>query len=292
MRAHLILNPEARSVTSAISRVIESALQARLDLSSTVTLGVDDGIEVARKAVDEGAEVIIACGGDGLVNEVVNGIAGSGATLAIIPGGAMNVFARNLGIPKDPLNATDHILQRLEEEHRMIPLGKADERYFAFACGCGFDAEAAMRVENNRNAKRRFGEPYFFGAAFLTFLSSSFRKKPFLHCESRQDSVDAVIVIALNGGPYAYIANRPVILGNAEDDIDVFVLERFRYIHLPLYAAGAWSTANFGPSARNVKGTVTVTSDEPFSIHVDGEPLPSTDQVTICRSDVSLKVLV
>src|SRR5687767_15851067 len=121
------MNPEARGVTPPLIRLVNAALEARFKLDSSLTNARDAGIEVSRNAIESGAELIIAFGGDGLVNEVINGMQGSDATLAIIPGGTMNVLARNLGLPRDPIEAADNILLRyLEVKPRTLRLGKAN----------------------------------------------------------------------------------------------------------------------------------------------------------------------
>src|SRR5712691_6005 len=194
LRAHLIMNPEARGVTPSLQHLMTTALEARFRLKVTETHARDVGVEVARDAVDDGAELLIAFGGDGLVNEVVNGMAGSDATLAIIPGGTMNVFARNLGIPTNPADAADHILGHAGHiVPRRLPLGLANDRYFTFACGCGFDAEAAGRVEAHGGAKRRYGEPYFYAAALATFAASYATRQPFLTCEGEFGAEEVVL---------------------------------------------------------------------------------------------------
>src|SRR3979409_1349287 len=143
LRAHLIMNPEARGVTPALQHLMATALEARFKLGVTETHARDAGVAVARHAVDSGAELLIAFGGDGLVNEVVNGMAGSDATLAIIPGGTMNVFARNLGIPTNPTEAADHILRIAgDTEPRRMSLGLANDRYLTCACQCRLPTEA------------------------------------------------------------------------------------------------------------------------------------------------------
>src|SRR2546421_11159269 len=150
LRSPLTMNPEARGVTPSLQHLMTTAMRARFRLGVTETHARDVGVEVARHAVDKGARLLIAFGGDGLVNEVVNGMVGSDATLAIIPGGTMNVFARNLGVPTNPTEAADHILRIAgETEPRRMSLGLANDRYFTFACGCGFDAEAAARGESH-----------------------------------------------------------------------------------------------------------------------------------------------
>src|SRR5256885_8590932 len=124
LRAHLIMNPEARGVTRSLQHLMATALEARFKLGVTETHARDAGVEVARRAVGSGAELLIAFGGDGLVNEVVNGMAGSDATLAIIPGGPMKVFARNLRAPTHPTQAPDHIPRiACDTQPRTIKLG-------------------------------------------------------------------------------------------------------------------------------------------------------------------------
>src|SRR5260370_26835575 len=99
LRAHLIMNPEARGVTPSLQHLMATALEARFKLGVTETHARDAGVEVARRAVGSGAELLIAFGGDGLVNEVVNGMAGSDAPLGILPRGTLNIFPPAPGLP-------------------------------------------------------------------------------------------------------------------------------------------------------------------------------------------------
>jgi diacylglycerol kinase family enzyme len=296
-RAHLIANPEARRVTPALSHVVRAALEAKYKLDTTQTHARDAGVDVARDAVASGAEVIVAFGGDGLINEVVNGIAGTGAALAIIPGGTMNVFARNLGIPNDPLEATDRLLHLPEgASARLVKVGLANDRYFTFACGCGFDAEAAGHVEEHRQTKRRFGEPYFYAAATATFLSSFISRDPFLHIEGDFDPIDGVLAIATNGGPYAYLARLSLKLGAGGEPglLDLFALEKMEPRRLPMYALGAFVTGDFGAGSHNLRGleSFTVSSQSPFGVHVDGEPLAPATRVECRAAAAEIPVLV
>lgn len=286
-RARLILNPEARAVTPSLTHVIQAALEARFKLEATTTVARGHGTEVALEAVDDGVEVVIAFGGDGLVNEVANGLAGTATRMGVIPGGTMNVFARNMGLPNDPLEATDLLLAHSAVTScKRIELGKANDRYFLFTCGCGFDAESALRVEAHRRAKRKLGEPYFYAAALATFLRSYFDREPYLLCEGSFGKQEAVMAVALNAGPYAYLAGRPVMLSGqrtAAESLDLFILRRLRYAQLPTYAIGALFTGRFGSESsthRNLKD-FSVTGVEPFAVHVDGEPLELVDEVKI-----------
>lgn len=296
-RAQLIMNPEARAVTPAMRSVVESALKGRFKLDSVTTRARDDGIAAARDAVEEGAELIVAFGGDGLVNEVVNGMVGSDATLAIVPGGTMNVLARNLGIPRGILEATDWILQRAGQADPLsLRLGEAGGRFFTFAFGAGFDADAARWVEAHTATKRRFGEPYFYAAGFLTFIREYGTKAPFLTIETGSGVHEAVMAIALNGGVYAYLAGRPVRLGSGtplDEHLELFMLRRMQFYRLPQYALGAFVTGNFGSDGTSVSGleSFVITGKEPFAVHFDGEPMPSVDRLEVRKTEMVLRVL-
>jgi diacylglycerol kinase family enzyme len=297
LRAHLIMNPEARGVTPSLQHLMTTAMQARFHLGVTQTHARDAGIDVARHAVDRGARLLIAFGGDGLVNEVVNGMAGSDATLAIIPGGTMNVFARNLGLPTNPADAADHIISRAGRvEPRRMALGLANDRHFTFACGCGFDAEAAARVESHRGAKRRYGEPYFYAAALATFAASYALRKPFLACEGDFGTEEAVMVIGLVSHAYAYLAGRPLRLvprEAPEGTLGLFLVRRLQPVHLPRYALGML-TGRFGGGAVALADVddLTVTGDGPVAYHVDGETQEPAEKIHIRRAPDTLKVLV
>ena len=297
LRAHLIMNPEARGVTPSLQHLMATALEARFKLDVTETHARDAGVDVARDAVDSGAELLIAFGGDGLVNEVVNGMVGSDATLAIIPGGTMNVFARNLGVPTNPTEAADHILRIAGDiEPRRMSLGLANDRYFTFACGCGFDAEAAARVESHRSAKRRYGEPYFYAAALATFAASYALKKPFLTCEGEFGTEEVVLAVGLVGHAYAYLAGRPLRLspnGPPDGGLGLFMVRRLSFIHLPRYAFGA-VTGRFGPGAVSLAelDEFIVSGDEAVAYHVDGETLEPASKVHVRPAPHTLSVLV
>lgn len=257
------------------------------------------------------------------MNEVVNGMAESHATLGIIPGGTMNVFARNVGIPTNPLEATERILRGAEQAApRRATLGLAGDRYFTFACGCGFDAETAAWVEAHRGAKHRWGEPYFYAAALGTVLRSYISREPFLRCEGEFGVEDAVAAIGLVGDTYAYLAGWPVHLAagarSAEaarrarvgsklpeaggvsaleshapgGKLSVFLLRRFSYAGLPGYVLGTL-TGRFGPDAVAVAGLeeLDVSSMVPLPCHVDGEPLPPTRHLEIRVAPWSVPVL-
>jgi YegS/Rv2252/BmrU family lipid kinase len=109
-------------------------------------------LELTRAAVAAGHEMVIAAGGDGTLNDAIQGLAGSTTALGVLPMGTVNVWAREIGIP---LGATEAREVLLHGARRRVDLGRAGARYFLMMAGVGFDAEVVKRVE--RNWLKRFG---------------------------------------------------------------------------------------------------------------------------------------
>ena len=297
-KAVVIVNPNAGRLSERTRREGVGALRARLDADILWSTRAT-GISLAREAADAGVELVIAFGGDGHVNELANGIAGTDAILGIIPGGTMNVFSRTMGVPQDPFSAVDHLLDRLHARPRAVPLGSTDGRYFTFSAGCGFDARAAEHVESFLTSKRRFGELFFYWSAFRVLASSLGRRGPTMRVKGEFGEVPVAMAIACNAGPYAYFAGRPVHLApdvRLEGGVDVFAMQTMRIEALPLYV---WRVAVSGDLVHHNDAfyasdlrSFEVTSDEPFSRHVDGEPLPPARHATFSVATEALQVIV
>lgn len=282
--AVLIVNPYAGRLTDTDREDVIAALDRRFDLERFTTTARDSAIGIARDAAERGAELVIAFGGDGHINEVVNGIAPTDAQLGIIPGGTMNVFARALGVPPDPFVAIDHLVDHLHDPERTVPLGKMDERYFTFSAGCGFDAEAAERVERYLRSKRRLGEFFFFWSAFRVLATSYRHRSPGMLLEGPFGVEPVAMAIACNAGPYAYFFGRQVEIApdvRLEGGIDIFALRTMKIEALPLYI---WRSVISGDLIHHDDAfyasdltEFAIHSEEPFLRHVDGEPLsPAT----------------
>lgn len=151
-RALCIINPAARGAP-ATDRLRDAIGElATWEISLEATAGPGDAAELARRAAKSGADAVIACGGDGTLNEVANGLADSHTALAVVRGGTANVWAKEVGIPGDPATA----LRLLNDgSTRTIDLGRAGERYFLLMAGIGFDAAIVRRV--SATLKRRLG---------------------------------------------------------------------------------------------------------------------------------------
>ena len=143
VKTAVILNPTAGQGRATRERVERAFSDLGLSFKVLPTSKSGDGTLLARNAVDDGCELVVAVGGDGTVNEVVNGIAGTGARLGIIPGGSVNVLAREFGIPFDTDRAAEVIASGTVKE---IDLAKANDRWFTLMAGFGFDASVVASV--------------------------------------------------------------------------------------------------------------------------------------------------
>ena len=163
MRALLIINPKAGRKKASPIPAIQKSFQSKpeIELEIYETTGPGDATIAAKRAADEGYEIVVAAGGDGSIFEVSNGLVGTESSLGVIPIGTENVLAREMGIPLDPAMACQHLLQA---RTRRIDTGKLDDQTFVCFAGIGFDAHVAHRLPPAR--KKRFGAlAYFFTSA-------------------------------------------------------------------------------------------------------------------------------
>jgi YegS/Rv2252/BmrU family lipid kinase len=162
--ALLIVNPSARGLPP-LRRIEEAADWLRTrgwDVALEMTAAPGEATRLARRAASHERSVVAACGGDGTIHEVVNGLAGSEAVLAVIPGGTANVWAKDARLPRAPLEAARVIdagrcrridLGLIEWEARSGH--RAERRYFLLMVGVGLDAHVVARV--SQGWKRRLG---------------------------------------------------------------------------------------------------------------------------------------
>ena len=144
MRIRLIYNPMSKKAKSAYALFFELGIKkleknGENQVELVRTTAPLDATRLAREAVDQGMDMVVAVGGDGTLNEVINGVIGSNITVGLIPFGITNVFALEVGIPRDPFDAIDVLL---EGRPRYIDVGKANGRHFVLMVGAGLDGVA------------------------------------------------------------------------------------------------------------------------------------------------------
>ncbi|WP_129630206.1 diacylglycerol/lipid kinase family protein [Candidatus Oscillochloris fontis] len=155
MRTRLIFNPTAGNAEQYEADLTAAALVWRergWSVELTPTRAPGDGVRLAYEAARQGYDLVVAAGGDGTINEVINGLVGSSTALATLPLGTMNVWARELRLPLQPRLAAQAMLSWKVQP---IDLGRAGDRYFLLMAGIGFDAAITAGVRADE--KRRFG---------------------------------------------------------------------------------------------------------------------------------------
>src|SRR5690606_14257900 len=111
--------------------------------------------------------------------EAANGLVGTDTALGILPGGSSNVFARTIGLPNDPIEATGVLLDSLATGSiRRVGLGAVNGRCFLFHTGLGFDAAVVEQVERRSSLKRYAGHPLFVYAGFATWFRHFDKSRP------------------------------------------------------------------------------------------------------------------
>ena len=230
-RMLIIVNPYATTVSDRLKNLVVYALQGRYEVEAVLTEAQNHATEIGAEARDGGYDIVVAFGGDGTLNEIANGLAGTNVPVTILPGGSTNVVARTLGIPNDVVDATEHLLALADRfEPRRIDLGIANGRRFVFACGSGLDATAAMRVDRRPKLKARGGPFYYGWVALASFYREYLRNPVRMRLECGDEEIEGVTVLAQNSDPFTYFGRRPIRvcegIGIDDGTLSVAVLRR------------------------------------------------------------------
>ncbi len=309
-RMLIIVNPYATTVSDRLKNLVVYALQGRYDVEAVSTEAQNHATELGREARDGGYDVVVAFGGDGTLNEVVNGLAGTDVPVSMLPGGSTNVVCRTLGIPNDVVDATEHLLSLADRwEPRRVDLGKVDDRYFVFSCGVGIDATVVKRVDAHPKLKAKAG-PYYYSWAGLTGFYRHYLRNPVrVRVETAGGAVDGVTALTQNSDPFTYFAKRPIRVceGIEIDDgtLSMGVLKRATQRDAPTLVARLLGAA--GSSAVDhrqihhfddvLDATVTSISEHdegglrPFPVQVDGDYIGERERVELKAAPASLTVV-
>lgn len=290
-RMLVIVNPYATTVSDRLRNLVVYGLQGRYDVEAVSTQAQNHATEIGREAIDGGFDLVVAFGGDGTVNEVANGLAGTDVPVFVLPGGSANVVCRTLGIPSDVVDATEYLLGLADElKPRKIDLGVANGRRFVFASGGGLDASAAKGVDARPKLKRRGGPWFYASVAVSSFYTQYIRNPVRMNFETEAGSAEGITAIVQNSDPYTYFGDRPVRVceGAAIDNatLSVAILKRARQRDLPTIATRILIPTLSTPSHRAVEHfegvrearVTSISRDEggafrPFPVHVDGDYL-------------------
>ncbi|MBF6228176.1 diacylglycerol kinase family lipid kinase [Nocardia abscessus] len=289
MRTLLIVNPNATSTTPATRDLLAHALESRTQLTVAHTQHRGHAAELAQWAATNEMDLIVVHGGDGTVNETINGflplpVLDDGQAwlprLGVIPGGSANVFARALGISPDPVTATNQLIDLLTlDADRRIGLGLADDRWFCFSAGVGLDADVCEAIDASR-ARGRTATPARYVRTTVRQFFLAKRKEPSVRVEiPGRTSVDGVhYAFVTNTTPWTYLNATPVHTNPGtrfETGLGVFAVRSMAVVPT-LLLARQLLTPNGNPKSRNLfreddVPTVRIESKEPIGLQIDGD---------------------
>ncbi|MEU1177661.1 diacylglycerol kinase family protein [Streptomyces sp. NPDC005820] len=322
MRALLVVNPAATTTSARTRDVLIHALASEMKLEAVTTEYRGHARDLGRQAAESGnTDLVVALGGDGTVNEVVNGLLHAGPDperlpgLAVVPGGSTNVFARALGLPNDPVEATGALLDALREQReRTVGLGIAsgtpgteDEsvpsRWFTFNAGLGFDAGVVGRVEQQRERGRRSTHALYLMQAVRQLLGEPDRRRGSITLETPgvDPVTDLVLSIVCNTAPWTYLGNRPVYASpkaSFDTGLDVLGLSRLSTAAVARYGTQLLtSSPERGPQGKHAHSfhdldRFTLHSKVPLPLQMDGDHLGLRTSVTFTGVRRALRVIV
>jgi diacylglycerol kinase family enzyme len=302
-RMLIIVNPYATTMSVRLKQLVVYALQGRYEVEAVDTQRKGHATELCRDAALEGYDVVVAFGGDGTVNEVANGLAGTRTALVPLPGGATNVYCRMVGIPTDVVDATEHLLRLADQwAPRPVDLGRVNDRWFTFSAGAGLDASVVERVDRHPRLKARLGPWYYAQAATAVFLEKYVVNAPKVIADLADEEKAGASVFVQNAQPYTYFRRRPITLspGAALDsgDLSAVVLGRANAADLPTMAYRLLSKrAQVGRHRQahafdGLDGLVVRSCDErPVPVQVDGDYIGEHEEAVFSVSPGVLRVL-
>jgi diacylglycerol kinase family enzyme len=300
--------------------VLVGALASELKVDVAETTHRGHGRELGAQAAAEGIDMVVSVGGDGTVNEVVNGLLEKGPSphlpmLAVVPGGSTNVFSRALGRSRDPVEATAEILASVRAGRtRLVSLGTAsaagtddageagwtDPRWFVFAAGLGFDAEVIARVEAQRAEGRRSTGSLYVREATTAFLLGRERRRPAMTLQVPGEVPVEHLFLCLvsNVSPWTYLGARPINPSpeaSFDAGLDVFAMGRMGSIRMlrTLRRSLARDPRGWGRGVHRGHDLeeLTVTASRPQGWQVDGDHLGTTTGLRFRHVPAALRVV-
>ncbi len=307
----LLVNPKATTTNSRRRDVLIRALGAAVDLTVEETAYRGHAAALAGTACEKGYDVVAILGGDGTINEAVNGLVDavgpeSRPALIVIPGGSANVFARALGLPNDPVEATGAVLEALREgRRRSVGLGQAiwedQSRYFTFCSGLGFDAEVIRAVEGLRGAGRKATPARYVNTALRHYMATDKRHPAMTLTGPGIPTEEGIFMgIISNVSPWSYVGTRPVAptpWASFETGLDLLGLKRMGLVSMTSLIRQVLTERDTLPAGRHLvqlhdEPEFTLTADRPMAFELDGDYLGERESVTFRSTPNALQVLV
>ena len=278
----LIVNPFATSVTEQRVRLVEASLARTGEVKTVLTERRGHATELAAA----GADAVVVFGGDGAVNEVLNGLAAE-VPFGALPGGGTSVFARALGLPRDPGAAAEQLAEAIGVGRtRRITLGRVDGRRFGFSAGVGFDAATVRRVDALGRAQdgKRPGDLAFAYELVRVLAAGRFKLEPALEVSGHGR---AAAVFVANCDPYTYAGSIPLhIAPEARFELGLDLVAPISVSARSVPRVARRLVTGKGHETEDVLyahdvDRIEITCDRPLPLQVDGEDLGDVEHAVI-----------
>lgn len=278
MKVAVIVNPTAGRGRGRKTweQLKQAAAASGHDIETLETNGPGDATRLAARAAAEGADRVIALGGDGTLYETVNGLVGTRATMGVVPAGTGNDFCKPMGIPTEPQAA---LAIALGDHTVRLDVGRAWNRYFLNSAGIGFDAEVCR--ETNAIPKYFGGTiPYLVGVAKVLVR---FRPRPVTIELDGKVAQETITLLAVGNGQYYGGGMRIAPNASLTDGLfDIITAGNLTLPELLVAVPRIYSGSHLRlPKVSEKRGRrLTVSSEYPLAVHLDGE-VAGTLPVTI-----------
>ncbi|WP_370327827.1 diacylglycerol kinase family protein [Euzebya sp.] len=298
MHIAIVTNPVARRTRPHLTRWVADTLADVAKVRVVATTHRNHASEIAADAAEAGLDAVVALGGDGTVNEVLQGLAGTETRLAVLPGGSTNVYARILGMPHSLVGATSILREAIETDRtRRVPAGRANDRWFAWCVGYGFDAVVVEEVERHPRMKRYVGQPSYLihglGARMrmrdeVIRVHAGPARPEGRRAEAPESASVAGAVVICKADPYTFLGPLPSRMcpeATLERGLDCTAMTDLSLRSLIQVMRKALFT-------RDVRSLPSVTgwhdrehydlyTDHPMPVHTDGDPVGSTQHLHV-----------
>lgn len=273
-RIHVVVNPAAGKPEPILNTLHQAFHPAGIRWTVSVTMGPGDATDQTRQALEDGADLVVAYGGDGTVMEIVNGLVGSEVPLGLLPGGTGNLVSLELNIPQDLASAAA-LLVSPDSELRRVDIGDCDGRHFMLRLAIGWTVQQIQTTD--RGLRDRFGKLAYFIAGLRALPASEVIQYAFTIDGERVEAEGFTCLIenAGNIGVSGLTLAPDVNMGDGA--LDLFVA---RALNLKTISSVAASIANLQFDEEQLghwRGREFHVETDPLQpVTVDGEPAGET----------------